>query len=108
MPLYGGTTGATGTPVGSMGITSSTPGAVSAGFASGGYSTSSKTMPSYTANVQNSAFLGGLLDLLQAAKLADLNTLRVAYENSRALSEGAAQQVNALKAELIALGLIST
>lgn len=98
---------AQGTPIGTAGLMSNTPAGCTAGYSLTGYTTQAKVMPSYTANVQTTAFLGGLLDLLQAARLSDLNAIRVAVENSRALTEATAQNVNGLKAELIALGLIT-
>ncbi len=72
------------------------------------YNTSALTLPAYTPNVQSSAYLGGLLDLLQAARLSDLNTLRVAVENLRVFSENVAKQHNHLCQDLVAYGLIST
>lgn len=71
------------------------------------YSTTSWALGAYTPNVQSSAYLGGLLDLLQAARLADLNTLRTAVENLRALTEATTQRTNALVADLRQLGLVA-
>lgn len=71
------------------------------------YTATTRDLPAYTANVQSSAYTGGLLDLLQAARLTDLNALRTAVENLRALCEAAAQRENALVNDLRALGLIS-
>lgn len=70
------------------------------------YTVWSKDQPAYTANNQGSAYSGGLLDLLQAARLTDLNALRIAVENNRALSERNAQRINALVNDLRTLGLI--
>ncbi len=78
-----------------------------AGPYTAGYSATNRTLPSYTADPKTSAFVGGLLDLLQAARLSDLNAVRVALENLRALSEGTAQQHNALVADLKAMGILS-
>lgn len=90
-------------PLGFFGATPTTrPGSYTAGYA-----TANKAMGGYTANVQNGAYTGGLLDLLQAAKLTDLNTLRVAVENLRAMVEAATQQHNALIADMKTLGLVS-
>lgn len=69
-------------------------------------SLTNRAMGSYTANAQSSAYTGGLLDLLQAARLSDLNALRVSSENDRALSEGIASTLNALLTDLKVLGLI--
>lgn len=106
MPLTNPPAGAAGTPVGTMGLLATTPGAVTTGY-TWTYNTQAKDFPSYTANVQSSAFTGGLLDLLQAAKLTDLNTLRVAVENLRAFAENNAKQHNAISIALRDAGLIS-
>ncbi len=71
-----------------------------------GYTSWNRTEASYTPNSQSSACTGGLLDLLQAARLSDLNALRVAVENLRVFSESAVQQHNALVNDLKTLGLI--
>lgn len=76
-----------------------------------GYTNSSgvagaKSLAAYAANNQGSAFSGGLLDLLQAARLTDLNTTRVALENLRTMTEAVAAQHNQLIADLKLTGLI--
>jgi hypothetical protein len=71
------------------------------------YVTQNKTLSAYAANVQSSAYVGGLLDLLQAARLADLNTLRVSVENQRVFTEAIAQQHNQLCQDLKAMGIIA-
>ena len=68
------------------------------------YSTADKTLGAYTADVENVAYTGAADS---EAKLADLNALRVAYENLRAFTEDLAQQHNALIADLKRLGLIA-
>lgn len=72
-----------------------------------GYTPTAKALAAYTPNVQSSAFTGGLLDLLQAARLTDLNTTRLALENLRAFTESLAKQHNALMAELTSFGLLA-
>lgn len=72
------------------------------------YATTIKTLSAYTSNSQSVAMTGGLLDLLQAARLTDLNSVRVAYENLRVFAENLAQQHNQLIADLKALGLIGS
>jgi hypothetical protein len=72
------------------------------------YSTADRAISAYSPSVQSSAFAG--LDNSQAgtiyAKLADLNTLRTAYENLRAFTEDVAQALNALIDDLQAMGLV--
>lgn len=72
------------------------------------YSTADRTMPAYAPNVRSTAFAG--IDNAQAgtvyAKLADLNTLRAAYENLRAHAEATGKIVNALVQDLKAAGII--
>lgn len=97
----------TGTPVGTMGLMATTPGAVTSGY-TWTYATQGKGLPAYTADVRSSAFTGGLLDLLQAARLSDLNTLRASYENLRVFTESLAQQHNAISIALRDAGLISS
>jgi hypothetical protein len=62
------------------------------------FSTAASTMSAYTTNAQNSAYTG--IDNAQAgtvyAKLTDLNLLRVAYENLRAMADNVQQVVNKL------------
>lgn len=65
-----------------------------------------RTMGSYTSDPKGSAYTGGLLDLLQAARLSDLNSVRVALENLRVFSENVAQDHNQLIADLKLCGLI--
>lgn len=71
-----------------------------------GWSTADRTTPAYTATPVSTPFAGGLLDLLQAARLTDLNAVRVATENNRVFSEATRKQLNALVDDLRALGLI--
>lgn len=89
-------------PLGFFGATPiSQPGTYSAGW-----STADRTAPAYTAQPVNTPFTGGLLDLLQAARLTDLNTVRLATENNRVFAEATRKQLNALIDDLRALGLI--
>jgi|SRR6187549_1458877 len=67
-----------------------------------------RPLPAYTPNTQSTAYVGGLLNLLDAGRVADLNALRVAVENQRVYTEAVAQNVNALRADLTALGLIKS
>jgi hypothetical protein len=105
MPLTNPPSG-TAVPMGSLGIMATTPAAVPTGY-SWTYNTAAKTFPGYTPNTQTTAFTGGLLDLTIAAKLADLNTLRVAVENLRVFTENLAKQHNQVSLDLLAAGLIS-
>ncbi len=66
-----------------------------------------RATPAYTATPVPGPFVGGLLDLLSAARLADLNTLRAAVENNRVFAEETRKQLNALVADMTAAGLIS-
>jgi hypothetical protein len=107
MPLYPPTPGTTtATPMGSMGILATTPGAISNGY-SWTYTASAKTFPAYTPIPVSTAYAGGLLDLLSAARLADLNALRAAVENLRVFTENLAKQHNQISLDLAAAGLIS-
>jgi len=71
------------------------------------YSTADRTLSAYTADVESSAYTG--VDNLQVgsvyALVADLNALRVAYENLRAFTEDLAQHHNALVDDMQANGL---
>lgn len=102
MPLYPPSSPNLSGPLGFFGAT---PASQPAGYTSA-LAMTGKTMNAYTANAQSSAYTGGLLDLLQAAKLSDLNFLRVARETDRALSENTAQVLNQLVADLKALGIL--
>lgn len=72
------------------------------------YNTADKTLGAYASDTEGVAYTG--IDNLQAgtvyAKLADLNALRVAYENLRAFVEDLAQQHNSMLDDLQALGLL--
>ncbi len=76
------------------------------GTYSAGWNSADRAAPSYTAQPLSTPFTGGLLDLLQAARLADLNTVRLATENNRVFAEATRKQLNALIDDLRALGLI--
>lgn len=66
------------------------------------YSTADRTLSAYTSNPESSAYTGAADG---EAKLADLNSLRVAYENLRVFTEDLAQFVNALVDDLQAYNL---
>lgn len=72
------------------------------------YTTSTHTMAAYTPIVQTTAFAGiaGGQAGSPYAQVADLNSLRQAYENLRAFSENIAQVLNALVDDLQASGLV--
>lgn len=66
------------------------------------YSTADRTLSAYTSDPESSAYTGAADG---EAKLADLNALRVAYENLRAFTEDLAQLVNAMLDDDQAYGL---
>lgn len=72
------------------------------------YATADKTLGAYTADDESSTYTG--IDNAQAgtvyAQLSDLNALRTAYENLRALVEDATQMLNAVVDDLQTLGLV--
>ena len=107
MPLSNPPAGSPAVPMGSLGLLAMTPASAPTGY-SWTYTASTKGFPAYTPNTQSVAFVGGLLDLLQAARLSDLNALRVAVENLRVFAENLAQQHNAISLDLKAQGLINT
>lgn len=108
MPLVNPPSGTGGSTslLGLLGLMAATPQDVPSGYAPGGYASTAKVMPAYAPNVQGSTYVGGLLNLLDAGRVADLNALRLAVENQRVFTEGLAQNMNALRADLQALGLI--
>lgn len=67
------------------------------------YSTADKTLSAYTSDPESSAYTGAADG---EAKLADLNALRVAYENLRVFAEDLAAFVNSVVDDLQALGLV--
>lgn len=91
---------------GPLGFFGAAPVSQPSGYSTG-YATANRAMSGYTPNSQSGAYTGGLLDLLQAARLTDLNTLRVAVENLRSVAESCTQQHNSLVADLKTLGLIA-
>lgn len=102
MPLSGPSPNLLAGPIGFYGATPvSQPGPYTTS-----YPTMTYAMSAYSANTQTSAYTGGLLDLLQAARLGDLNTLRVAVENLRTLAESSAQNHLRLVADLKTMGLL--
>jgi hypothetical protein len=70
------------------------------------YATASRTHAAYTADVENVAYTGSPATAADTAKLADLNALRVAYENLRAGVESQKQVLNSVIDDLQALGLL--
>lgn len=66
------------------------------------YSTASRTLPAYTTDTESVAYTGATDG---EAKLTDLNSLRVAYENLRTSHDALMQFVNALVDDLQLLGL---
>lgn len=68
------------------------------------YSTTSRTVAAYTSDPESSAYTGAADG---EAKLADLNALRVAYENLRVHHESTVQVLNQLIDDLQAYGLIA-
>lgn len=72
------------------------------------YSTADKTLNAYTSDPESSAYTG--IDNLQVgavyAQVADLNTLRVAYENLRVLTEDAVAMLNSVVDDLQSVGLV--
>jgi Pectate lyase superfamily protein len=72
------------------------------------YSTADRTLDAYTSDSEGSAYTG--INNLQGgtpyAQVADLNTLRVAYENLRVFTENAVQVLNSLLDDQQSLGLV--
>jgi len=68
------------------------------------YSTTSRTHAAYVADAESVAYTGSLVD--SEAKLADLNALRVAYENLRVAYESTSKVLNQVIDDLQALGLL--
>lgn len=66
------------------------------------YATADRTLSAYTADAESGAYTGAADG---EAKLVDLNALRVAYENLRALTEDLTKFVNSLVDDLQAYGL---
>lgn len=73
------------------------------------YSTAARTVAAYTTDAESAAYTG--IDNLQVgsvyAQLADLNSLRVAYENLRASYDGLIQVVNSIIDDNQAYGLFA-
>jgi hypothetical protein len=71
------------------------------------FATAARTMNAYTSDAESSAYTG--IDNAQGgtpyAQLTDLNTLRVAYENLRAMADNLQQVVNSLIDDHQAIGL---
>lgn len=105
MPLTVPGSGGTGSIPGPLAFYGATPIDRPTGY-SWAYTDKAKALPAYTANVQSTAYTGGLLDLLQAARLTDVNALRQAVETQRIFTENIAKQYNQLCQDLINLGLI--
>lgn len=73
------------------------------------YATADKTHAAYTPDDESAAYTG--IDNLQSgtvyATVADLNALRVAYENLRATTEDAKNLINSVIDDLQALGMVT-
>jgi hypothetical protein len=65
------------------------------------YSTADRTFSAYTSDPENAAYTGAADG---EAKLADLNSLRVAYENLRVFTEDLAALVNAMVDDMQSAG----
>ncbi len=89
-----------------LGFFTTTPVAKVTGFVNT-YATADKTLGAYTANDQSAPFTGVPALLVNAAAVADLLTLQVAYENLRIFVEDLAQQYNSLIVALKAYGEIA-
>lgn len=107
MPIINPPPAAAAVPIGALGLLATNPSAVPTGY-SWAYSAEQRNFPAYTPDVKSAAFAGGLLDLLAAARLSDLNALRIAVENLRVFTENLARQHNRISLDLAAAGIIST
>ena len=70
------------------------------------YSTSDHTVNAYTPDDESAAYVSTPATLADAATLADLNTLRVAYENLRAMNENLLKVINGLLDDLQTAGVV--
>lgn len=72
------------------------------------YTTADRTISAYASSVQSAAYSGVATGQSGSpyAQVADLNSLRLAYENLRAFSEDVGQALNALIDDLQAMGLV--
>jgi hypothetical protein len=75
------------------------------------YATADKTLGAYTADDESGAYTqvgagADTVDITDTAKLADLNALRTAVENLRALVEDSTQMLNSVVDDLQASGLL--
>lgn len=70
------------------------------------FSTTSRTHAAYTSDPESSAYTGSPVDAAATAKLADLNALRVAYENLRVHHESTSKVLNQILDDLQAQGLL--
>lgn len=71
------------------------------------WTTEQRTTPAYVPDSQSTAYTGGLLDLLQAARLTSLNLLRVAVETDRVFAEATRAQLNGLIVDMQSKGLLT-
>lgn len=69
------------------------------------YATTTRTIGPYTSDSEATAYTGGLVLLVDAARVTDLNELRVAYENLRVFVENIAGVVNSIIDDLQTAGL---
>ncbi len=83
-----------------------TPAVTQPGTYSMAFAVPDRALGSYTAAAKTTAYPGGVLNLLAAASVTELNDLRVAYENLRLFAESVAKQHVALITDLKSLGLI--
>jgi hypothetical protein len=96
---------------GTCGFFGKTPAAQPAAYTQT-FATADRTIDAYTADAETSVYTGdagGVATISAAAnvaKLADLNALRVAYENLRALTEDTTKALNAVIDDLQSLGLL--
>lgn len=70
------------------------------------YSTTSRTHAAYTSDTESSAYTGTPASAAATAKLADLNDLRVAYENLRVAYESTSKVLNQVIDDLQNNGLL--
>lgn len=99
MPLTNPGQGNVASLLGALGLMAVNPSAAGTGYAARSIT--------YTPNAQSAVYSGGLLNLLDAARVADLNALRVAVENQRVLTEALASLTVAMRDDLKRAGIIA-
>jgi hypothetical protein len=70
------------------------------------YATADRTLAAYTSDPESTAYSTPAALLIEAARLADLNQLRAAYETLRVFTEDAVQMLNSVVDDLQANGLL--